>query len=105
MDPTSDPQSVAYREATDTDRWDGDLPALVADGGAVYHEPLTRIPAEVRLPGDYEAEDGWDTERENPKTLEQARAALAARIADPTAPDTDAHSGAYDDGDVAGGGS
>jgi hypothetical protein len=39
---------------------------------------------------------GWDAGRQPPKTLEEAKAALAARIADPNAPDDESVAGAYD---------
>lgn len=87
-----DPQSRAYREATASDQFDGDFDAL----GAAVHEPITEL-AQVRMPGEYEA-DGWDTDRLGPKSVGEARAALAARIADPTAPDTEAEAGAYGEG-------
>lgn len=91
-----DPQSAAFRQATDIDRWDGDLPALVAQHGATVHEPIEGV-AQIRLPEDYES-DGWDVGRETPKTVEQAREALAVRIADPSAPDTAREITAYGSG-------
>ena len=90
-----DPQSRAYREATDADQWDSDVSALVAEHGAVYHEPVTAV-GHLRLPEDYEAE-GWDEGRERPKTRAEARDALRRRIADSFGPDTTAVLGAYDD--------
>lgn len=96
LQPT-DPQSRAFREATESDHWDDDVKALVAEHGAVYHEPVTDI-SQVRRPEDYEAES-WDEGGQPPKTREEAREALRLRIADPSAPDAVAESGAYDDED------
>jgi hypothetical protein len=87
----SDPQSRAFRDATDADRWDGDLSAL----DARVHQPIADV-GEIGLPDDYEQGLGWDRDREPPKTLEEAREALAARIADPAAPDTEDEADAYD---------
>lgn len=89
-----DPQSRAFREATDADHWDGDLGALIERHGAVVHDPVTSI-NDIPGPDDYERE-AWDAGRDGPKTIHEARGALAARIADPTAPDTDLEAGAYD---------
>lgn len=94
--PELDPQSRAFREATPDDCWDGDLVALLAESDGVYHEPISD-PRQVYLPEYYEAGEGWDMSREAPKTVAEAREALAARIADPHAPDTEADAGAYDD--------
>jgi hypothetical protein len=92
--PDLDPQSWAFREATESDAWDGNIVNLLAEGGA-YHEPITDL-TQLRLPEHHEA-DGWDAGREAPKTVVEAREALAARIADPSAPDAEDHAGAYDD--------
>lgn len=92
---STDPQSRAFRDAADADRWDDDIDTLVAVHGAARHPPTTDV-SQIRLPDDYEAA-GWDAGREGPKTPTEARAALAARIADPAAPDTDAEAGAYDE--------
>jgi hypothetical protein len=92
----SDPQSVAFREATESDHWDDDVNALIAQEGAVYHDEATSID-QIRGPDAYETED-WDADRDGPKTIGEARVALADRIADPEAPDTDAEAGAYDEG-------
>jgi hypothetical protein len=47
------------------------------------------------MPPEYHEATQWDAGREGPKTLETAKLALAQRVADPRAPDTDAS--AYDD--------
>lgn len=91
--PPSDPQSRAYREAGPGDRWDGDLQAI---GARVSQADDVSA---VVLPEDYE-DTGWDTGRVGPKSLEEAREALASRIADPHAPDSEAEAGAYDEGGV-----
>lgn len=88
--PPSDRQSQAFREAGPADRWDGDVLAL----GARVHMPVDSVEHLV-LPEHYEQGRGWDQHREPPKTLEQARAMLAERIADPRAPDSDAEAEAY----------
>jgi hypothetical protein len=60
---------------------------------SVVHEPGDTTP--IKTPQEWDAE-GWDADRQQPKTLDEARAALAARIAARNAPDTDADAGAYD---------
>lgn len=83
-----DRQSEAYRHATEAD-WAGvDLAECVvyADGD----------PQPIATPEEWEAA-GWDAGREPPKTLAEAKDALAARIADPAAPDDESVAGAYDD--------
>ncbi|MFC5992963.1 hypothetical protein ACFQE5_01910 [Pseudonocardia hispaniensis] len=87
-----DAQSRAYREMDAVERY-GDI-ELGAHAEA-EHEPATSLDG-IRLPEDYEAEL-WDAGREQPKTPDAAREALAARIADPTAPDGPESVGAYDD--------
>ncbi|WP_290049568.1 hypothetical protein [Amycolatopsis solani] len=62
--------------------------------GAVVHGAGDASP--IKTPQEWDAE-GWDADRQGPKTLDEARTALAERIADPHAPDTEAESGAYDD--------
>ncbi|WP_439383371.1 hypothetical protein [Amycolatopsis lexingtonensis] len=62
--------------------------------GAVVHGPGDDTP--VKSPEEWDAE-GWDADRQGPKNLDEARASLAERIADPHAPDTEAEAGAYDD--------
>jgi hypothetical protein len=95
MTQPSDPQSRAYREAGPADHWDDDVNALIEQHGAVVHDEATVID-DVRGPDSYET-DGWDIDRDGPKTIGEAREALAARIADPSAPDTEAEAGAYDE--------
>ncbi|MEV6640261.1 hypothetical protein [Amycolatopsis sp. NPDC051371] len=60
---------------------------------AVVHEPGGPTP--IKTPEEWAAE-GWDKTRQQPKTLDEAREALAARIAAHDAPDTEADAGAYD---------
>lgn len=60
---------------------------------AVVHEPGDTTP--IRTPEEWDAA-GWDADRQSPKTLDEARAALAARIAAHDSPDTEADAGAYD---------
>ncbi|HET9139230.1 hypothetical protein [Actinophytocola sp.] len=62
----------------------------------IYHDG---DPRPIRTPEEWEAA-GWDAGREPPKTLAEARAALAARIADPNAPDDESLAGVYDDLDM-----
>jgi hypothetical protein len=87
----SDRQTAAYRDMAATDVvTDDDILRMIEDGElmpAPDDEP-------IRSPDEWRA-TGWDEGREPPKTLAEARAALAARVADPAAPDTDAT--AYDD--------
>jgi hypothetical protein len=61
---------------------------------AVVYEPGDPTP--IKTPEEWDAE-GWDADRQSPKTLDEAREALAARIAAHDAPDTEADSGAYDE--------
>jgi len=86
----TDPQSSVFRDAPPS-AWDEtrlvDHPNLtLAD-----LDPLVQYSRE-----EYEAAE-WDADRAGPKTIEQARENLAARISDPAAPDTDDEAGAYDD--------
>jgi hypothetical protein len=89
----TDPQSRAYREAGPGDQWDGDIGALLAEGGA-YRDPITDV-GHVVPPDEFEAA-GWDEGREPPKSPGDARMALLARIGDPRAPDTEDEAMAYD---------
>lgn len=57
------------------------------------YEPGDTTP--IKSPEEWDAE-GWDADRQQPKTLDEARTALAARIAAHDAPDTEADAGAYD---------
>lgn len=83
-----DRQTEAFRNATEAD-WAGvDLAECV-----VYTDG---DPQPIATREEWEAA-GWDRDREPPKTLDEARAALAARIADPAAPDDESVAGAYDD--------
>jgi hypothetical protein len=86
---TEDAQRRAYTEAGPDD-W------AAQTVGAVVHRPGDPDAPAVKTPEEWDAER-WDAEREGPKTLGEARAALAGRIADPRAPDTEAASGAYDE--------
>lgn len=80
-----------YREMFPHERYsDMELPAH-----AEQAHPAAASLDGIRLPDDYEA-DMWDVGRGEPKTVDEARAALAARIADPNAPDGDEAAGAYD---------
>jgi hypothetical protein len=60
---------------------------------AVVYEPGDTTP--IKSPEEWDAE-GWDAGRQSPKTLDEARAALAARIAAHDSADTEADAGAYD---------
>jgi hypothetical protein len=92
MTSPSDRQSRAFREAEPGDRWDGDILGL----GARVHMPADSLDR-LALPEHYETGRGWDQHRQPPKTLSEARAQLAERIADPGAPDSEDDAGAYDD--------
>jgi hypothetical protein len=90
-----DRQSAAYRDH------DGSL--HVADGDLERHAERVHAPlgtggAPIRLPEDYENEQ-WDADARGPKSIAEARQALADRIDDPAAPDGPEVAGAYDDGD------
>ncbi|MFN2497079.1 MAG: hypothetical protein ABR608_14420 [Pseudonocardiaceae bacterium] len=90
-----DPQAAAFRTATEADWVDDErMQAMLATGELIYWAPDDRTP--IRTPEQWEAE-GWDADRAPAKTLAQAREALAARIADPSAPDTAAEANAYHD--------
>jgi hypothetical protein len=86
-----DAQTRAFTDATPEE--------LVSDGAQALLADSLRHPASdnpyVHSPADWDAA-GWDDEREGPGTLEHAKAALAARIADPAAPDGPEVAGAYD---------
>jgi hypothetical protein len=86
-----DAQSRAYREMYPHERY-GDI-ELAAHAEA-EHGAATSLDG-IRLPDDWEA-DLWDAGRGTAKTVEEARAALAARIADLTAPDDETTATAYD---------
>jgi hypothetical protein len=89
---TIDRQKAAFIKATESD-WTRQTELLQ---GTVVHEPDDPDAEPIREPEEWHAQ-GWDAEREPPKTIAQAREALAARIADTNAPDTDAVANAYDD--------
>lgn len=76
-----DRQSEAFRQAGPDD-WAPDL------------EPNTAGAGRVLTPEEWD-DLAWDHGREEPKSLDDAREALAARVADPAAPDDDAS--AYDE--------
>lgn len=82
-----DRQSAAYRHATEAD-WAGVDPAE----WVVYRDG---DPRPISSPEHHEKAN-WDAGREPPKTPEEARAALAKRIADPRAPDDESMADAYD---------
>lgn len=84
-----DRQSQAFRECPDR------YTRTVDYSDAVWHEPITDLSG-IRLPDQYEAAV-WDRTRGTPKTVEEARQALLARIDDPAAPDGDDERSAYDD--------
>lgn len=84
-----DRQSAAFRESGPED-WS----SAADQSGCVRYSPDDNTP--VRSPEEWEAAN-WDTGCEAPKTIDEARAALAARIADSHAPDGDEVAGAYDD--------
>jgi hypothetical protein len=84
-----DAQRRAFTEAGPYD-WAGtDLLEVEA-----VHAPGDPDAPPIRTPEEWDAA-GWDADREGPKSLAEARAALAARIDDPAAPDPLAHLGAY----------
>lgn len=87
----TDPQSSAYRQAGQND-WD--------ETSVVDHPHGTlgdQVPANWIEVRDQHERDGWDAERAGPKTVEQARENLEARIGDPACPDSEAEAGAYDE--------
>lgn len=90
--PQDDPQRRVFADAGESD-WDREAELLE---GAVVHVPGDPDAPPIRTPEEWHAE-GWDTERQPPKTVAEAQAALAGRIADPNAPDTAVVVGAYDE--------
>ncbi len=91
-----DPQAAAFRNSTVVDWIDDErMQAMIATGELTHRAPDD--PAPIRRPEQWEA-DGWDRDGEPAKTPAQAREVLAARIADPAAPDSEAESNAYADG-------
>ena len=85
----TDAQSRAFRDAT-PDEWQE---STLADNEHGTLDDLDPDGAR-RSVEEYEAA-GWDAERTGPKTVDEARESLAARIADPSAPDTEDEAGAY----------
>ncbi len=83
-----DAQRRAFTDAR-TEDWRA-IPPL-----GTIHEPDDPAAAPIRTPEEWDAA-GWDADRDGPKEVDEARAALAARIANPHAPDTAAVAGAYD---------
>jgi hypothetical protein len=89
-DHARDTQAEAFRNAGPED-WmtDDDLEAALGDGTL-----LVATSEEFRTVEEHEA-DGWDSERVGTKDLDAAKAALADRVDDPSAPDDDPE--AYDE--------
>lgn len=90
--PEEDPQLRAFADADESD-WSREA-ELLED--AVIHVPGAADAPPIRTPEEWDAE-GWDADRLPPKTVAEAQVALAGRIADPAAPDTEAVAGAYDE--------
>lgn len=84
-----DPQHEAFAEAGESD-WARSAALLE---GATVHEAGDM---EGVLAPEKWHEQGWDSERQQPKTHDEAAVELAGRIADPSAPDTEDQAGAYD---------
>lgn len=82
-----DAQRRAFTEAGESD-WAAQAKLLKY---AVVHDPDSSEP--IVPPEAWDAAD-WDSQRQPPKTLVEAQAALAGRVADLDAPDAD--STAYD---------
>lgn len=90
--PNADPQRGAFVDASAADwAWEATLLA-----SAIVHEPGDDSVGSILTPEEWDAA-GWDVERRRPKTVAEARAALAARIADADAPDNESVAGAYDE--------
>lgn len=81
-----DRQSEAFRLSTEADWFGVDLSTA-----EVYEDGDERP---IKTPEEWH---GWDADRQPPKTIEEAKAALLDRIADPYAPDDESHAHAYDD--------
>lgn len=64
-------------------------------GDATLRLPDDPHDSPIRTPEEWDA-DGWDSDRQPPKTIAEAKAALDARIATDDAPDAPEHAGAYD---------
>jgi hypothetical protein len=85
-----DAQAHAFRAATDDDLVDDEQIAAMLRSGE-----LANTTADPRVSVEAHEQAGWDAGRAEPKTIDEARAALAERVQDPTAPDDDPT--AYDD--------
>jgi hypothetical protein len=83
-EPRSDPQHEAFAGAGESD-W-ARAAELLDD--AVVHEPDDPDAEPIRTPEDWDAEE-WDSQRQPPKTLDEANGALAGRLATPEAPDVE----------------
>jgi hypothetical protein len=92
MTTPDDAQRRAYADAGAAD-WAAEAD-LLAD--AVVHRPDDPNAEPIRTPEEWDV-TGWDEDRDGPKSIDEARAALAARITDPHAPDTEAVASAYDE--------
>lgn len=85
-----DKQRAAFTESEESD-WAKSARLLE---NAVVHEPDDR--EGIITPAEWHALE-WDSERQPPKTIDEARAALNARVTDPDAPDSPEHVGVYDE--------
>lgn len=85
-----DKQSVTYRDASEAD-WAG----VDLDECVVYTSDDENV--EPIKSAEYYDTSGWDNDRLPIKTMIEARSILAARIADPDAPETSDDEDAYDD--------
>lgn len=83
MEQSRDPQRTVFAEAGEAD-W---AAAANLMDDAVVHEPGDPDAPPIRTPEEWD-EDGWDSERQPPKTAREATGALAQRVAMPEAPDT-----------------
>lgn len=92
-DHARDTQAAAFRGATAADWVDDDEMARLFEQGE-----LAVATGPTRTVEEHEAE-GWDAGRVGPKSLDEARAALAERVDDPSAPDDnpDAYAGLHPD--------
>lgn len=77
-----DAQHAEFAEAGESD-W---ARSAVLMEDAVVHEPGD--PETIMTPEEWDAA-GWDNERQQPKTLDEANGALAQRLAMPEAPDNE----------------
>jgi hypothetical protein len=79
-EPSRDAQYAVFAESGESD-W-AKAAELLED--AVVHGPGD--PEGIMTPEEWHG-TGWDSERQPPKTTEEATTALAGRVADPEAPD------------------